>query len=233
MSIQHAMLLAAGRGSRMRPLTDHTPKPLLKVLGKPLIQWHLERLATAGIQQVVINHAWLGQQIVDFVGNGQQFGLQVQYSAEEQPLETATGIKRALPLLGSSPFLVISTDIWTTWDAQSAHAIASQLAQSEHLAHLWVVNNPAHNTAGDFALKNGLLQLKNPHDSTYTYSGIGLFKAEFFNELSSHTPTPLLQPLVKAIQQQRVVGSYYAGSWSDIGTPQRLQQIEQNLASKA
>ena len=228
--IVSAMLLAAGRGERMRPLTDHTPKPLIQVQGKALIEWHIERLAKAGIQQLVINHAWLGSQIEAYLGDGSRYGVQIQYSPEQTALETATGIKKALPLLGPSPFLVISSDIWCDWDPQQAHAMASSLSSHHALAHLLLVSNPAHNPAGDFSLVNGLVHEKIA--PSYTYSGIGIFSPAFFDMVSSTIPTPLRNPLQTAIQTQQVQGSIYAGDWVDVGTPERLQQIEQNLASR-
>lgn len=227
-----AMLLAAGRGERMRPLTDSTPKPLLTVQGKALIEWHIERLAAANIRHIVINHAWLGDQIEAYLGDGSRWDVHIQYSAESPALETAAGIKKALPLLGSQPFLVISADIWTDWNPQLAHYLAQQLLQTEATAHLVLVPNPEHNRQGDFAFHNGYVQPK-ASSSNYTYSGIGVFHPDFFAQVSAQTPTPLREPLLQALAQHHVLGSIYQGTWMDIGTPERLQQIEQNLASKA
>lgn len=227
-----AMLLAAGRGARMRPLTDTTPKPLLTVQGKTLIEWHLERLAAANIHEVVINHAWLGEQIEAYLGNGSRWGVNIQYSAETTALETAAGIKKALPLLGSAPFLVVSADIWTDWNPQVAHYLAQNLTRSAATAHLLLVPNPEHNPEGDFAFENGYVQPKAAH-TNYTYSGLGVFQPAFFDQVSAHTPTPLREPLQQALAKQQVLGSIYRGHWMDIGTPERLKQIEQNLASKA
>lgn len=236
-----AMLLAAGRGSRMRPLTDHTPKPLLKVGNKPLIAWHIERLASAGITHIVINHAWLGQQIEDYLGNGEKFGVHIQYSAETQALETAAGIKKALPLLitadhqASHPFLVISADVWTDWSPTEAFLMAQSLIKQQALAHLLLVPNPAHNQTGDFSIQQMRIQpkLRAPSNAhTYTYSGIGVFNTTFFTGVCADTPTALRVPLQSAIAQDQVLGTIYDGKWADIGTPQRLQQIEQDLAQK-
>lgn len=235
------MILAAGRGSRMRPLTDHTPKPLLKIGNKPLIVWHIERLATAGITHIVINHAWLGQQIEDYLGNGKKFGVHIQYSAEAQALETAAGIKKALPLLitdnnqDTCPFLVISADVWTDWSATEAFLMAKSLTKHQALAHLLLVPNPDHNKEGDFSLKQMRIQPKlkttlSAH--TYTYSGIGVFNSSFFTEVCADTPTALRDPLQSAMTQSQVLGTIYDGEWADIGTPERLQQIEQGLAQK-
>ncbi len=227
-----AMLLAAGRGARMRPLTDSTPKPLLRVQGKPLIEWHIERLAAAQIEHIVINHAWLGEQIESYLGDGSKWGVHIQYSAENPALETAAGIKKALPLLGDAPFLVVSADIWSDWNPQLAHYLAQSLVNNQATAHLVLVPNPEHNRDGDFAFAQGKVQPKAP-TGNYTYSGIGVFHPHFFAQVPAHTPTPLRIPLNQALAQQQVLGSIYQGTWMDIGTPQRLQQIEQNLASKA
>lgn len=232
-----AMILAAGRGSRMRPLTDHTPKPLLRVGDKSLIEWHLSRLAQAGITQLVINHAWLGQQIEDTLGNGSRYGVQIQYSAENPALETAAGIKKALPLLGEAPFLVISADVWTDWNAALAFYMRARLQTEQALAHLLLVPNPSHNPNGDFNFdaNTGLVLPHNEpptaaHSTRYTYSGIGVFSPAFFTAVSASIPTPLRQPLQVALQDKKVLGTIYQGVWADIGTPQRLQQIEQSLA---
>ena len=228
-----AMILAAGRGERMRPLTDLTPKPLLKVGGKSLIEWHIDRLVTAGIQRIVINHAWLGQQIEDYLGDGSRYGAQILYSAEQTALETAAGIKNALTLLGTEqPFLVINADVWTDWNPQLAMYMAQSLASQQALAHLVLVPNPEHNYKGDFALQDGYLQPKG-NSNNYTYSGMAVFSPLFFSSVSANTPTPLITPLNQAIQAQTVLGSIYHGVWADIGTPTRLQQIEQSLAHKA
>lgn len=228
-----AMILAAGRGERMRPLTDHTPKPLLKVGGKSLIEWHIDRLVAAGIQRIVINHAWLGQQIEEHLGDGSRYGAHIQYSAEKTALETAAGIKNALTLLGTDqPFLVINADIWTDWNPHLAIYMAQSLASQQALAHLILVPNPEHNYKGDFALHNGYLQPKG-HSNNYTYSGMAVFSPLFFASVPTNTPTALITPLNQAIQAQKVLGSIYYGVWADIGTPTRLQQIEQSLAHKA
>lgn len=227
-----AMLLAAGRGERMRPLTDSTPKPLLKVQGKALIQWHIERLVAAQITEIVVNHAWLGTQIEDYLGDGSNWGAQIRYSAESSALETAGGIKQALPLLGSNPFLVISADVWSDWNPQLAFYLAQHLAAQSATAHLVLVPNPPHHPQGDFSLTAGRLQHHTSNQS-YTYSGIGVFDPKFFNTVSAHTPMPLREPLHHAMAQGHVLGSVYTGTWMDIGTPERLKQIEQNLAAKA
>lgn len=225
-----AMLLAAGRGARMRPLTDHTPKPLLKVGDKALIEWHLERLAAAGIHQVVINHAWLGEQIEQQLGDGSRYGVQIQYSTEGTALETAAGIKKALPLLpAEQPFLVISADVWTDWNASLANYMAQSLLEHNALAHLLLVPNPDHHPDGDFGLSTSGIVTKN---NDYTYSGIGVFSPAFFASTSATEPTPLREPLHAALQSQQVLGTVYRGIWADVGTPERLENIAQGLANR-
>jgi len=210
------MLLAAGRGERLRPLTDVTPKPLLRVAGKPLIVHHLERLAAVGVQDVVINHAWLGEQIAATLGEGARWGLKIRYSAEGEALETGGGIFRALPLL-SDPFYVINSDIWMTPD------LSTMTLAPQDLAHVLLVKNPPHNPAGDFYLHAGRLH---PDKGTrLTFSGVGLYrKALFANCEDGKFP---LAPLLKqAIADNRVSGLHYQGDWLDVGTAERLAQLE-------
>lgn len=212
------MLLAAGRGERMRPLTDRIPKPLLMVRGKPLIVHHLEKLAGIGVLQVVINLSWLGDQIRAALGDGSRFGVRIVYSEEDGgALETGGGIQRALPLLGAEPFLVANADVFTEFDF-STLAIAPQA-----LAQLVLVPNPAHVPDGDFALIEGrVLESGAPR---LTYSGIGLFRPELF---AACTPGkfPLLPLLRRAIALDRLHGQLYTGVWSDVGTPGRLAALQ-------
>ncbi len=226
------MILAAGRGSRMRPLTDHTPKPLLKVAGKPLIVWHLEKLKQAGFSDIVINIAWLGDQIPAVLGDGSAFGLSIHYSDEqnEGALETAGGIVKALDLLGNQPFLVISGDIWCNYDLSSRVTL-----EKDNLAHLILVNNPAHHPKGDFAMQNG--QLSQQGEPKYTFSGIGYYQPELFIPLRDKIKQgkiPRQQPigaLLRAtMDENKVSGEYFAGDWRDIGTPERLQQLANDLS---
>lgn len=218
-----AMILAAGRGSRMRPLTDNQPKPLLPVDDKPLLVYHLEKLAAAGVKEVVINHAWHGEQIESFVGDGSQWGLQVSLSAEpEGGLETAGGIIKALPLLGDDPFWVINGDIWTDWDYRDLPADL----EPELLAHLIMVDNPVHHPDGDFGIENGLLVNKGVENKTF--SGVGLYRKELL------APYPegkqALKPFFdKAITQRKIAASCWSGRWTDVGTPERLHQLNQQL----
>jgi N-acetyl-alpha-D-muramate 1-phosphate uridylyltransferase len=218
-----AMILAAGRGERMRPLTDHTPKPLLAVAGKPLIVHHIERLAAAGFRQLVINHAHLGAQIEAALGDGTAFGVTIRYSAEvPAALETGGGIFRALPLLGDAPFLVINGDIWTDFDVTTLALDAADLAQ------LVLVNNPPHHPAGDFRLKNGRIDAEGA--PRLTFSGIGLYRPALF--LNCQPGAFPLAPLLRtAMANQQVSGQFHSGHWFDIGTPERLAELEQLLQS--
>lgn len=226
-----AMILAAGRGERMRPLTDHTPKPLLKAGGKPLIVWHIERLVQAGITQVVINHAWLGQQIQEQLQDGRQFGAHIVYSAEQQALETAGGIIQAMPLLGNEPFLVINGDIWCDWNPSHAVPIAQRLVQQQKMAWLLLTDNPPHHDAGDFVLGNDNLvaDKAEPHPDqppALTFTGIGIYQAALFRTLDRGRPAPLAPLLRHAMLQKAVIGTHYNGSWIDVGTPQRLASLD-------
>lgn len=218
----HAMILAAGRGERMRPLTDHTPKPLLQVAGKPLIQYHLEALVRAGVSRLVVNHAHLGEQIVAFLGDGARWGVSIAYSAEPGgALETGGGIQQALPLLGDAPFWVVNGDVWTDYPFP-AHPIP------EHsLAHLVMVDNPAHHPGGDFALSaDGLLA--DAGNDRLTYSGLGIYRQELFAGCAPGA-FPLAPLLRRAMAAGRVSGEYYGGRWLDIGTPERLRALDEEL----
>lgn len=212
-----AMILAAGRGERMRPLTDITPKPLLTVQGKPLLVHHLIALEKAGITQVVINHAWLGEKIEALVGDGVAYGLQVSYSPEPAGgLETAGGIFQALPLLGDAPFIVVNGDVWCDYP------FAALPSQIQGVAHLVMVDNPAQHPEGDFSINNGLLS--NASDNALTYSGIAVFHPDFFAKCQ-----PGRYPLAPLLRQQmakgQVSGEYYHGVWCDVGTPERLEEL--------
>jgi len=213
-----AMILAAGRGERMRPLTDHTPKPLLPVAGRTLIEHTILQLISAGFNDIIINHAHLGQQIEDHLGNGQQYGASICYSPEgEHALETAGGIINALPLLGDDVFLVVNGDIATDFP------FAELKNQAVDLAHLVLVDNPEHHSQGDFGLDNTGKVIENCTEKL-TFSGIGLYRPELFSNIpaGSHKLGPLLR---QAIANQRVTGQKFAGFWMDIGTPERLQEL--------
>ncbi|QIH11285.1 MULTISPECIES: N-acetylmuramate alpha-1-phosphate uridylyltransferase MurU [unclassified Pseudomonas] len=218
-----AMILAAGKGERMRPLTLTTPKPLLPVAGVPLIEYHLRALAAAGFREVVINHAWLGEQIEAALGDGQRWGLSIRYSAEGQPLETGGGIFQALPLLGEEPFLVVNGDIWTDYD------FATLRRPLAGLAYLVMVDNPAHHpTGGDFCLENGLLHDGQPGAATLTYSGISVLHPQLFRDCAggAFKLAPLLR---EAMAQGQVSGEHMHGQWIDVGTVERLAQVEDLL----
>jgi MurNAc alpha-1-phosphate uridylyltransferase len=217
-----AMILAAGRGERMRPLTDQAPKPLLEVGGKPLIQYHIEALRDAGFRELVVNHAHLGYQIVERLGDGAQFGVHIDYSAEpEGALETGGGIKRALPLLGRRPFLVINGDIWTDYPYRQLYR------EPEGLAHLVLIDNPAHNPQGDFQLNGQRVTAEGR--SKLTFSGIGVYRPDLFTD-SPAGAFPLAPLLRGAMQAGEVSGEYFRGQWLDIGTPQRLAELNRELA---
>ncbi|MEZ0231723.1 MAG: N-acetylmuramate alpha-1-phosphate uridylyltransferase MurU [Methylophilaceae bacterium] len=222
-----AMILAAGRGERMRPLTDHKPKPLLEVGGKPLIVWHIERLAIAGFTELVINHAYKGTLIEAYLGNGNAWGVSIQYSAELIALETAGGIAKALPLLGNQPFVVVNGDVFTDYD----FSVLSNGITAGHLGHLVLVDNPPQHPNGDFAFNDGLLSLNGQH--MLTFSGIGVYHPQLFAKVDVGEPAKLAPLLKDAISQNLMSGTHYQGIWHDIGTPQRLSELDRQLnASK-
>lgn len=216
-----AMILAAGKGERMRPLTLHTPKPLIPVAGKPLIHWHVQALARAGLTELVINHAWLGDQLLAALGDGGALGVQISWSAEGEPLETGGGILRALPLLGGDPFVLVNGDIWTDYDFAGLHLPAGQLA------HLVLVDSPAHKAQGDFVLQNGRIGNPGKDDAAQalTYSGIAVISSELFAGRSAGAFA--LAPLLRAAADRGLVsGEHFAGPWLDVGTPERLAEAE-------
>ncbi|MGE1174646.1 N-acetylmuramate alpha-1-phosphate uridylyltransferase MurU [Pseudomonas sp. BW7P1] len=214
-----AMILAAGKGERMRPLTLTTPKPLVRAAGVPLIEYHLRALAAAGFSEIVINHAWLGQQIEDYLGDGSQFGLSIRYSPEGEPLETGGGIFRALPLLGDEAFLVVNGDIWTDYDFSVLHQPITGLA------HLVLADNPAHHPAGDFSLVGDQVQDGQPDSATLTYSGIAVLHPQLFDGCTdgAFKLAPLLR---KAMADGKVSGERLKGRWVDVGTHERLAEAE-------
>lgn len=217
-----AMILAAGRGERMRPLTDHLPKPLLTLAGKPLIVHHIEALSRAGITEIVINHAWLGHMLEQQLGSGQQFGVSIQYSPEgESGLETAGGIRQALPLLGAEPFLVVNGDVATDFDFT---ALVAQ-PHSDILAHLVLVPNPVQHPNGDFAFLAQGPFLAAEGTQQWTFSGISVFRPEFFQQVGAGKQK-LAPYLRQAMQQQQVTGELFQGFWADIGTPERLAETD-------
>lgn len=254
-----AMILAAGRGKRMRPLTDTTPKPLLRVGGKPLIVWHVERLAAAGFRDVIINHAWLGSQIEQRLGDGSAFGVRLHYSPEDPALETAGGIARALPFFGNHPFLVINGDVWCDWPPQASPVIAQALIRQNAQAWLLLVDNPGHHPHGDFVLAGhepqatvaggnttnppldrtaatvqGLRSVSMPAavggEPTMTFAGIGIYQPPLFSRLPAGRPAPLAPLLFEAIKEHHVTGSHHRGQWVDVGTPERLAALDRRLS---
>lgn len=215
-----AMILAAGRGERMRPLTDETPKPLLKAGGKRLIEYHLQGLAQAGFHDIVINHAHLGEQIEQVLGDGSRYGVRITYSVEGQALETGGGIFKALPLLGDAPFLVVNGDVWCDYP------FARLREHSVELAHLVLVDNPPQHPQGDFVLTHGKVHDK--EGERLTFSGIGVYHPSLFAgcEAGAFPLAPLLR---RAMAANAVSGEHYRGRWFDIGTPERLQQLDRLL----
>lgn len=216
-----AMILAAGRGERLRPQTDTTPKPLLSAGGRPLIDYHIEALAAADITEIVINLAWLGKKISDYLGNGSQFGVSISYSDEgERRLDTGGGIMHALPMLGSDPFVVVNGDIWCDLDYRTLPAAPTTLA------HLVMVDNPPQHPHGDFVLTDG--HLSDSSDRRLTYSGIGVYRPELFDDC--HEGVFPLAPVLRAhFTRRQISAQHFQGQWTDAGTPQRLQTLDETL----
>lgn len=237
-----ALILAAGLGERMRPLTDHTPKPLLRVGGKPLVAWHLEKLAACGVEDVVINVSWLAEQFPQALGDGARWGLRIRYSNEgATPLETGGGLLHALPLLEGSngsaaPFLLVNGDVWTDFD------FASLPREPEGLAHLVMVDRPPQATQGDFALgENGRLHSDGPQ--RLTYAGLGVYRPQLLDGWRGHTvdagageqrPRFRLAPILRAhMATGQITGEHHRGQWTDVGTPQRLAELDASLGGPA
>jgi len=217
-----AMILAAGRGERMRPLTDILPKPLLSVAGVPIIERHLLALARAGFREVVINHAWLGERLLEALGDGARFGLRVLWSAEETALETAGGIANALALLGKEPFLVMNGDIVCDWNPSQAAPLATRLKGGDMLACCVLVENPQHHPLGDFEVDGRRL----------TFSGIGIYQPALFDTIRPGTHAKLGPLLHAAHQARRLLPIMHRGLWSDVGSPERLQALERTLRDR-
>lgn len=232
------MILAAGRGERMRPLTDVLPKPLLRAGGKALIEYHLENLVRAGFAEIVINHAYMGHLIEAALGNGERYGVNIRYSPEPVALETAGGIAQALPLITGQatgaeerPFLVINADIYCEMDFSTLVPKLEHMNAStdEDLAHLVLVDNPAHHSEGDFALDRGRVVLS--AENMLTFSGIGIYQPKLFQGITAGSIAKLAPLLVQAIADGKAGGQHYRGRWADIGTPQRLEQIDLQLSA--
>jgi MurNAc alpha-1-phosphate uridylyltransferase len=228
-----AMILAAGRGERMRPLTDTCPKPLLPVGGRPLIAWHLESLARAGLTDILVNHAWLGERIEAALGDGRAYGVRLRYSAESPALETAGGIARALPFFQDRPFLVLNGDVWCDWDPARAPRLAAAWP-ADRLAHLVLVDNPAHHPAGDFTLRTdgGVEPPADAAAATLTFAGIGLYRPALFAGTDPDRPAPLAPLLRQAMAARAVGGERHAGRWIDVGTPARLAALDAELTGR-
>lgn len=237
--IKTAMILAAGRGERMRPLTDHLPKPLLEAGGKALIVWHLEALARAGYRRVVINHAWLGDRIEAALGNGSAWGLDILYSPEGEALETAGGIARALPLLGDEPFLVVNGDVFCNYPFDRGHSLAAQLAPVDAIQpglQAWcvMVPNAPHHPQGDFAVACGRLVVPDVASGRpgLTFSGIAVYQPAFFAVVPPGARMALRPLLEQGIHKGSIGAECFAGRWLDIGTPQRLADLDQELRAE-
>lgn len=230
------MILAAGRGERMRPLTNSLPKPLLKAGEHALIEYQLKNLARAGFVDIVINHAYLGEMIENALGNGERYGVNIQYSPEKIVLETAGGIANALPLLtdqsGNLPFLVVNADIYSEMDYASLLPTmrAMQSSTNQRLAHLVLVGNPPHHVEGDFVLQGDQVMLTG--DNKLTFSGVGIYQSQLFNEIKPGFPVKLAPLLRQAMQAGKVSGEYFSGQWVDVGTPERLGLLDQQLKSQ-
>jgi MurNAc alpha-1-phosphate uridylyltransferase len=238
-----AMILAAGRGERMRPLTDRCPKPLLMAGGKPLLVWHIEALVRAGITDLVINHAWLGAQLESAIGDGSRWGARVQWSAEDEALETAGGIANALTLLQTdidpqAPFAVVNADIWTNFDRRRFHAIGTALQRQALDVWCVMVGNPAHHPQGDFWLSGNRLVADEAHALAappaeapvrLTFAGLGVYRANLFSDLGRGARAPLAPRLRAAIAAGRAGAEHHHGIWVDVGTPQRLTDLDATL----
>jgi MurNAc alpha-1-phosphate uridylyltransferase len=219
-----AMLLAAGRGERLRPITDHIPKALVEAGGKPLIGWHLERLAQAGFREAVINVSHLGERIVERLGDGRAYGLRLRYSRERERLETAGGIANALPLLGTEPFLLVNADVYCECDFARLRGVSL----ADRLAHLVVVPNPPHKAKGDFELRGGLIVGDDPAPR-YTYSGVALMNPALVAPVKPGEKAALAPLLYAAAGNWRLGGELYEGLWQDVGTIERLAELEAQL----
>lgn len=225
-----AMLLAAGRGERLRPLTDRVPKALVEAGGKPLIAHHLERLASGGFRDVVVNLSHLGEKIVERLGDGARFGLRIRYSREAEPLETAGGIAQALHLLSERPFLLVNADVFCECDFSAL----ARVELGANLAHLLLVPNPPHRPKGDFALEEGKLrgEGRDPAAPRYTYAGVAVVSPRLVTGVKAGSKAPLAPLLYAAADRGMLSGQLYQGLWQDVGTQERLAELESLLASQ-
>jgi MurNAc alpha-1-phosphate uridylyltransferase len=222
-----AMILAAGRGERLRPRTDRTPKALIEAGGKPLLAWHLERIARAGIREVVINVSHLASEIMRSFGEGAEHGLALRWSQEPQPLETAGGIAQARALLGSAPFLLVNADIWCDYDLSALTGVDL----GAQLAHLVLIPNPAHNPAGDFSLEAG--RVGNDPAARYTYAGIAVLSPALVSGVPPGEKAPLAPLLRSAAARGEVTGELFLGAWHDAGTEERLAKLLEALQGRS
>ena len=222
------MILAAGRGERMRPLTDHTPKPLLKVAGTPLIGWHLRRLQQAGFTEIVINHAWLGQQIEDTLKDGSDYGVRIAYSPERAGgLETPAALPLPCLFWATSRFWSSIGDVLTDIDFQAARLAAQRMQEHNLLAHLWLVDNPPHHPEGDFGLlSDGLVSASSTDGQALTFSGVGVYHPALFKDTPAHQAAKLAPLLRQAMSQNQISGEHHNGLWLDVGTVERLQEAD-------
>jgi N-acetyl-alpha-D-muramate 1-phosphate uridylyltransferase len=228
LNCMRAMILAAGRGERMRPLSDFSPKPMLSVAGKPLIRWQIDRLVAAGFTDIVINHAWLGDHIEHAFRSGEGFGCTIRYSPEEEALETAGGIVQALPLLGDAPFLVVSGDIYTEFNYLTLKAVIDDIAQGKADAHLVLVPNPPFHPQGDMGLENHLIV---PDAAPrYTYGNIAVFHPKLFATLPRGEKKKLFPWLYEFARAGRVTGEFFDGIWDNVGTPEQLNALDARLS---
>lgn len=218
-----AMILAAGLGNRMRPLTLYTPKPLLEVGGKPLIVWHIEKLKKIGVTEIVINSAWLADKLISSLGDGSQFGVDIRWTREDEGLETAGGIINALPLLGTDPFILVNGDVWTTMDFEALRHIKL----NDDLAHLVLVDNPKQHPEGDFTLFDGRTFTfdQDVMGENLTFSGVSVIHPKLFDGLEPGK-RPLAPLLKQAMQNQKISGEKLKGAWVDVGTPERLMELD-------
>ncbi|MFW1760240.1 N-acetylmuramate alpha-1-phosphate uridylyltransferase MurU [Acinetobacter calcoaceticus] len=218
-----AMILAAGLGNRMRPLTLYTPKPLLEVGGKPLIVWHIEKLKKIGVTEIVINSAWLADKLISSLGDGSQFGVDIRWTREDEGLETAGGIINALPLLGTDPFILVNGDVWTTMDFD----VLRHIKLNDDLAHLVLVDNPKQHPEGDFTLFDGRTFTFDQHvkGENLTFSGVSVIHPKLFDGLEPGK-RPLAPLLKQAMQNQKISGEKLKGAWVDVGTPERLMELD-------
>jgi MurNAc alpha-1-phosphate uridylyltransferase len=232
-TITQAMILAAGKGTRLRPLTLETPKPLVEVAGQPLIVWHIKALQAAGITDITINASWLADKLIDTLGDGTQYGVKLHWSVEgDEPLETAGGIFQALQAgkLRDEPFILVNSDVWTTYDFTQ---LQDYTLGADQRAHLLLIDNPAHNNSGDFAINNGLASEQPVGDGDkYTFAGISVMSPRLVDGLVSGQPAALAPLLKQAMLKFQITAEVITDNWIDVGTPERLEQVNEFIESK-